>query len=280
MFKKFLTLFLFLSLLFSLSWSAEKLDPLDALVDHAFDIVLSNPKVIQFWAYVAEMNPGKDYPRPHMRIENDKEEWKKGKFEIYVGTNNGDMTFRYAAYSWDETNKKLTGTTDLTEWILRDEEYNRLLLAKVEVDSSYSGYVSKTLTDSVYFKKKNYKAAERAWASDETDKEHWIRASFDHSVNLRKVILFWAWDKEGYRESKNIRIFYRDESGRKVEIKTLAKTRSIATNKEFDLPDSEKRQTCWTFPPIETSELTILQSPGGGSSARPNLMWISQVWAY
>jgi hypothetical protein len=255
-------------------------DPWDKPIGRAFDVVLSSPEVIQFWSFMAENTKGQKYPRPHMRIENDETDWKKGEFDVYVGMDTGDMTQRHAAYKWDGNKRELTGTIDVVDWEYEPKEFNELLFAKIEVDSSFKGYSSKPITDSNYYKKEIVKAAERAWASAETDQEHWVQATFDKPVTLRKAMLFWAWDKGKYFGSQSIKILYNDASGHETEVKGLKSSNRVTQSKDYLLPGADQCQTQWTFEPAVTDRLIFRQAKGGGSPARPNLMWISQVWAY
>jgi hypothetical protein len=238
----------------------------------AGSVVLTNPQVIQFTLYMQ-----KHHTSVVTYTENSVEEQKKGKCDIFVGEDHPDHQVRFGAYSFDWSTNQLT-VFDV-DGSPHPAEYNKCLGAKIKVDSSYPGYSSKPLTDCSFVKKSNFKARERAWASAESSKDHWIQVVFDKPVTLNKVRLYWAWDKGIFYQSSKVHISYLDTSGHEVDVQNVQSTNDVI-EKGWKTKDSDLQQTQWTFSPVVTKQLTVTQNPGGGNPKRPNLMWISQVWAY
>lgn len=236
-------------------------------------IVKTNPEVIQFMLFMDwKKVPSVSY------VENDVTEQKKGKYDIYVGEDHADHQVRFGAYTFDWPTRHLTAM-DPDEVESHEAAYNKCCFSKITVDSSYPGYSFKPLIDCSFDKKSNFSAKERAWASAEKNQDHWIQINFDQKVAIQKVRIYWAWDKKKFYPSKNIRIFYRDDSGKDAEIKNYQKTNDVV-DKDYKTSDSDLQQTQWLFPSVKTDKLMVKQIAGGGSEQRPNLMWISQVWAY
>ena len=110
-------------------------------------------------------------------------------------------------------------------------------------------------------------ARQSAWASAETEKEHWIKASFSNPQILQKVKIFWALDKGEIYKSKKVKLNLKNSLGQETEI-------------SGQRDDSDPGMTIWEFKPVAVSELIIEQAGGDGPPSRPNLMWVGQVWAY
>jgi hypothetical protein len=185
-------------------------------------------------------------------------------------------------------------------------EYNRLIFADLTVDSSYPGYDPAPLTDCLFFKQtgkglewrqatwdmpdnatkdgiamssdkvlgliltpddKPLPARKLAWASSETNQDHWIKAAFLKPKVLQKVKVYWAMDKGLFYKSRKVHLFYKDETGQEKEI-IASKT------------DSDPGMTTWEFKPVTTTEIILRQESGGGAPNRPNVMWVGQIWAY
>jgi hypothetical protein len=248
-------------------------DQRDPREDKAIAVVMSNPQVMDHTTYLIERGGV-----PTFRIENEKDGWDKGMFDVYSGEDTGDMTHRFGSYTFD-WNKRLLTSAPLEGGEDIAAEYNKLLFSKITVDSSYRGYKAAALLDYTQTQK-GAKAREIAWASTETSKDHWIRAAFDKKTTLHKVMLYWAWDKGKFYKSEKIQLSYLGPAGREVLIEKPQETNHVLTDENLKTQDCDLRQTCWTFPAITTTRLTIRQISGGGNIKRSNLMWVHKVWAY
>lgn len=250
----------------------------------AMSIVRTNPEFIEWELFNSEHNS-----HLALTVENDVSEQKKGKYEIRVRAqktktdeNDGDGelgTDQSSIYSFDWNTRKLIEASVRLDNYPEEAAYNKCLYAKIKADSSSPGYSVNTLKGCSFDKRSSWDIKERCWASAETNQDHWIQADFDSPVTLQKIRLYWAWYKKEFYQSKEIQIYYRDESGKDVEIKDYQKTNDVI-DKECKTPESNLQQTQWTFPAVKTSQLTIKQRAGGGNEKRPNRMWINRVWAY
>ncbi len=105
---------------------------------------------------------------------------------------------------------------------------------------------------------------ESAWASEDTDAEHWVELTLPEAGNVRRVALHWPEWRSRFRTSNA----YRVEGLADGSWRTLA---GIASNPERP----------WTAHEVEPAAtlaaVRIVQPPGGGSSEHPNRLWLSQV---
>ena len=248
----------------------------DAKQEKAIGAVSSSPDVVEFTGYMIAHNT-----EVVLYDESGEGDHGKGLYGIYVGENHEDHTVRLAGrqYVFDFPNQRLTFTDAMDPNEQQNADFNKLLLAHLEVDSCFKDYSLKPLTDCDFFKKKDLKAKDRAWASAENNQDHWVQATFDSPQTIKQVVLYWAWDKGKFYPSQTIQIFYKNPEGKDEEVKSV-KSDNELLNKHYETPDCYQRQTRWIFSPMVTNQLTMRQKAGKGSLERPRLMWISQACVY
>jgi len=139
--------------------------------------------------------------------------------------------------------------------------------AKVNVDSSFPNYDPKAINDT----RGSFSIAEDwakvAWASSETEQPHFVELEFPNEVTLRKLVIWWAFDKGVYYTSRRYSIqAYSGDGWHDVVQHQTSK------DEPFTVHIFEQ--------PLRCKRLRIFQPVGGGNERRPNLMWISEVEAY
>lgn len=144
---------------------------------------------------------------------------------------------------------------------------NLALTANVRVDSSFPGYTPNPINDGRGHLWHPDDWAEVAWASAETEEPHWVELDFGKEVSLRKIVIWWAFDKGFYYTSRRYLIQASDDRGwQKV----------AECQRDYDEPF-----TVHTFgEPLQCRRLRILQPANDGNERRPNLMWIAEIEAY
>ncbi len=144
---------------------------------------------------------------------------------------------------------------------------------KVLPSSTYADYSVGTVTNGVKDRSK-LDWRNEAWASQERETPHFLEFRFPKSVQGSHLVVDWASD---HGEAFPSRTFA-------VEVKPVT---SEETDKEKDkqaswkqiwaINDNTNKHCEIGLTPEKISALRIVQAAGGGSSARPNLMWVEQV---
>lgn len=106
----------------------------------------------------------------------------------------------------------------------------------------------------------------RAWASRERPDPHWIEFSLPQAQPLSGMKVVWATDQGEVFPSRRFAVQVKSEN--KSEWETVWKT-------ETNLAKTTEA----VFPSRDIQKIRLLQEPEGGSSARPNLMWVERVEA-
>jgi hypothetical protein len=134
---------------------------------------------------------------------------------------------------------------------------------RVEADSTYSGYSTKALTDGVR-DTTGVAWNEAAWASDETGGPHWVRITFPEPTTVRALSIYWNIEGGVTYTSQHGSVIGYTESGEKVVLGEFTNQKPVPmTSTEFALQ--------------KLKAIELLQPARGGSEARPNLMWLSEV---
>lgn len=104
---------------------------------------------------------------------------------------------------------------------------------------------------------------ESAWASDDTEQEHWVEVALPEETPVERVVLHWPeWGSR-----------LRTSAAYRIDGLVEGSWRPLA-----DVHSNPERP--WTVHELEPTALTafhIVQQPGGGSSDYPNRLWLSQV---
>lgn len=106
----------------------------------------------------------------------------------------------------------------------------------------------------------------RAWASNERPDPHWIEFQMPAAKPVSEVKVTWATDNGEAFPSKNFAVEVVPAGAAIDAWKTVWKTN-----------DNLSKTCVVKFPETEVLRIRIAQEPEGGSSARPNLMWMEQV---
>ena len=106
---------------------------------------------------------------------------------------------------------------------------------------------------------------DRAWASLESPGEHWLEFALPEPVRAAALEIEWAWDNGLFHSAREFRVEVQP-AGAVGQWSTVAR---VAEN------TSETNRIA--LPALEFTGLRIVQAPGGGGPARPDLMWVQQV---
>lgn len=154
-----------------------------------------------------------------------------------------------------------------------DSELVNLALPKnggmVTSSSSFSGYFAlAVVNDQLNDISEAGRWEHAAWASAEREEEHWLEFTIAEGSEVGGVSIYWARDRDRFWMSSNYVVEYWDE-----EQEEWVMIFEYITDKEI----LNVYSTEITFVPVKTSKIRLLQREGGGSVARPNLMWIAEV---
>lgn len=106
----------------------------------------------------------------------------------------------------------------------------------------------------------------RAWASAEKLDEHWLEFQLPKSQPVSGLKVVWATDNGEAFPSRNFSVQVLPAAKDATEWKTVWSTNS-----------NTSKTILASFQPTDAQRIRIAQQSEGGSSARPNLMWIEQV---
>ncbi|MBQ9366369.1 MAG: hypothetical protein IJT83_01210, partial [Victivallales bacterium] len=132
------------------------------------------------------------------------------------------------------------------------------------VDSSFGGYSEKALNDGIIYGDENTPWQQKAWASDESPKEHWASLTFNRLIG-KKLVIYWHKEEGSEYISRNFDVQALGNEGGWKTIQQIRDNKADVVNVAIPTPAKAYR---------------ILQLPGGGSRTRPNLMWITEIEVY
>ena len=133
----------------------------------------------------------------------------------------------------------------------------------ITVDSNYEGYNAQPLTDG-HVNPTGVHWTRVAWASAENSGSHWIELRFPEPILVHEVRLWAALDAGTLHVPERVEVQEHSGDGwARIE------------GQEVNVADNG----CVTLrlPPAERRLIRVWQAPHGGSKARPDLMWISEV---
>jgi hypothetical protein len=134
---------------------------------------------------------------------------------------------------------------------------------RIEVDSTYPGYTTKPLTDGVR-DTTGIAWNEAAWASEETGGPHWVRIVFPEPKEVHALSVYWNIEGGVTYTSKSGSVVGISETGESVPLGEFANHQPVPV-------------TQVEFAPRKLKAIELRQPPRGGSVARPNLMWLSEI---
>lgn len=106
---------------------------------------------------------------------------------------------------------------------------------------------------------------DRAWASLESPVEHWLEFALPEPVRAVALEIEWAWDNGLFHSAREFRVEVQP-AGAVGQWSTVAR-----------ITDNTAETSRVALPALEFTGLRIVQAPGGGGPARPDLMWVQQV---
>jgi len=106
---------------------------------------------------------------------------------------------------------------------------------------------------------------DRAWASTERPDPHWLEFKFPKPQPISELKVVWATDNGESFPSRNFSVQVQSTSS-KDEWKTVWSTNANLS-----------KTVLASFPQMEAERVRIQQESEGGSTGRPNLMWVEQV---
>jgi len=134
----------------------------------------------------------------------------------------------------------------------------------VVVDSNFEGYGPDPLTDGgVNPRDADWSRA--AWASSEGEAPHWVELRFPQPVPVRQVRVWWALDGGRLHASTQ------------VEVQVKQGAAWVCAEEQEARPGEQPGLTVITLPGQPLSALRICQLAHGGSTDRPDLMWVTEV---
>lgn len=152
------------------------------------------------------------------------------------------------------------------------------LLSYVYSDSNFSGYNPEVTCDGELNDGSEVNRwAEVAWASGETDDEHWLEYELAGKTNIDSIFIWWARDTGVFYYSQDFCI---EVNGKVVYDSTIPLDKNPLVKevlrKEGDAAGYQVTEIYFKEP-VNGSTVRIIQFPGGGHPDRPNLMWVAEV---
>ncbi|MBC2593170.1 endo alpha-1,4 polygalactosaminidase [Ruficoccus amylovorans] len=134
---------------------------------------------------------------------------------------------------------------------------------RVMPSSSYPDYEVKAVVDGVA-DKDTLGWRHRAWASQETDEDHWLEFILPQPIRADGLAIDWAWDNGTAYAARNFRI----------EVKPQESEDWVLVS---EYSENEQARNAVRFAPVKVAAVRVVQEEGGGSTGRPDLMWVEKV---
>lgn len=106
-----------------------------------------------------------------------------------------------------------------------------------------------------------------SWASAETNSPHWVEVDFGRLREIREVVVHWA----SYTHQIN--------TSRTFEVQAPENGDWRAVYRSPEEGEPEALFTRAEFEPLTVRRFRVWQPAGGGGTARPNLMWLTEIEA-
>lgn len=133
----------------------------------------------------------------------------------------------------------------------------------VRVDSRFEGYDHPELLIDGDTEFKPGSTHGYTWASAETPDPHWVELTFAKPVRIAQVYIYWA----RYQDSTHTSRAYQ------IQRKRDGKWEAVLAVKDQKPADPSVHRIA----PCEAKAIRVWQPAGGGSAARPNLMWLREI---
>jgi hypothetical protein len=135
----------------------------------------------------------------------------------------------------------------------------------VAVDSAFYAYSEKPISDGIV-DAVGVPFNEAAWASGETNDDHWAEVQLPSAASVGRVVIYWNVENDGVWCARHFLVQVRDTGG----WKTVADLRR----------DEPEPATACAFAPFTTTAVRVVQPAGDGPATRPNLMWLREIAIY
>lgn len=135
--------------------------------------------------------------------------------------------------------------------------------ASVTVDSSYSGYDPGPINDGIIIGE-GLHWTDEAWASAETEKEHFIQLKFLAPVTVSRAMIYWSLDAGVPRSAQELHL----QGFVGGDWQTLKVVRSLQATPQTQIVLDQ---------PVTAESFRLIQPPGKGPAGRGNLMWVREV---
>jgi len=106
----------------------------------------------------------------------------------------------------------------------------------------------------------------RATATEQADAPHWVQVTFPGERALSRVVVYWAAEGGAVY------------SAQRFEVHALAGEEWVPVAEAHEA--EPVAVSIVAFEELQASGVRIVQPPGGGSAARPELLWVAEVEAY
>lgn len=160
--------------------------------------------------------------------------------------------------------------TELTRSVILDTARNGFPAGtRVEPSSNHADYSAAPVVDGIAAgaAKRALGWRERAWASLESpDTEHVLKFTLPGKIRASALEIDWAWDGGAVFPARDFRVEILPAGAEAEGWKPVAR-------REGNTPETSRV----ALPAAEFIALRIVQAPGGGAPARPDLMWVQQV---
>ena len=224
-------------------------------------MVQTNPEILEYWRLLKKNNNSK------LAIFFEKNN-QENLVQIYVGEKfeKENRYVRFSTFFYDKKNEYLLKLDFLNNKKAKVDS-NKAILASVEVDSYFDSYSKNPINDGfILVEGKKYNKS--AWASSETDNEHFIKMTWDKPKTINQVVIYWGYDNEKYFISKKIYI----------EGYFGSRKRNLNFTIKIDEDFGSSHIVLESY--VELDKLIVIQKNNGGSKNRPGLMWVREVCIY
>jgi len=138
--------------------------------------------------------------------------------------------------------------------------------AQIRVDSNFSGYNPAPLNDGI-IRAEGLHWTQEAWASAETETEHFVELEFPAPVAVQRLMIYWSLDAGIPRTSRTVAWQIWEHNA----WRTLQEAKGLSS-----APYTELKLTT----PVTGQRFRLWQPPGQGPQGRPHLMWIREIELY
>jgi TolA-binding protein len=142
-------------------------------------------------------------------------------------------------------------------------KYGNFVPFTVETDSTHDQFAAARLNDD-YTDGQNGNP-NGSWASQDSDKEHWIDCVMAQPQEIRKIMVWWA-GADHLPQGFKVQYF---DGNKYLDVPGMA-----------DFRPAKELAESWTIKPLKTNKIRFLQKASGGGKNRPGVMLGAEVRLY